>query len=240
MKRRMRMALVGAGIGASSAVLLAQAQDRVDVDPESYQGRTAAAIAEFRAAVELEPDRAHGAELFRSCAECHGADGSGSADGAVPVIAGQHVSVLVKQLVDFRHDRRWSERMQGAAKQHQLAGPQDLLDVSAFAESLERPTPRDDVVRDHATQLEGQRVYFRDCEGCHGRLGQGELRRMRPRLAGQHYPYLVKQLNETAAGERPGMDAAHVKLIGALSVTERAAVAEFLAGLTPELSSTRN
>src|SRR5688500_12564809 len=97
---------------ASVAALLAAlpalpAADKIVVDPMSLQGRTEAAIAEFRAAVALEPNLAHGAQLFKSCAACHQADGRGSNDGSVPVIAGQHVSVLVKQLVDFRHDRRW-------------------------------------------------------------------------------------------------------------------------------------
>jgi cytochrome c553 len=219
---------------AGAAVLLVQAQSAIEIDPESLQGRTESAIAEFRAAVALEPNLAHGAELFRSCAACHGDSGGGTDDGAVPVIAGQHVSVLVKQLVDFRYDRRWSERMQDAAKQHELAGPQDLLDVAGYAESLRRPPPR---TGGDALPLDGQRVYYRDCEVCHGRLGEGELRRLRPRLAGQHYRYLVKELNETATGERPGMDPEHVRLIGALSGAERAAVANYLSRLSPGFSS---
>jgi cytochrome c553 len=236
MKATSRVLAWTGAAAAGAVVLLVRAESTIEVDPESLQGRTEAAIAEFRAAVELEPNLAHGADLFQVCAACHGTTGAGSADDGVPVIAGQHVSVLVKQLVDFRHDRRWSERMQGAAKQHELEGPQDLLDVAAYAESLKRPPPRPGEPGD-AMPLEGQRVYYRDCEVCHGRLGEGELRRLRPRLAGQHYSYLVKQLNETALGERPGMDPEHVRLIGALSGAERAAVASYLSALSPGISS---
>jgi len=131
-----------AGVATGAAVLLAVRAGSIEVDPNSFQGRTEAAVREFREAVQLEPDLAHGAELFKGCASCHQADGSGSEDGTIPLIAGQHVSVLVKQLVDFRHDRRWHARMREAAKQHDLGGAQDILDVASYTAGLRRPPPR--------------------------------------------------------------------------------------------------
>jgi cytochrome c553 len=120
----------------------------------------------------------------------------------IPVIAGQHVSVLVKQLVDFRHDRRWDGRMQGAARHSELQNSQDLLDVAAYAESLKRPPPREMGPVDAATRQEGLRIYYRDCERCHGRLAEGDLQKLVPRLAGQNYPYLVTSSStwRTASG----------------------------------------
>lgn len=226
-----------AGFGiAAGAALLSLAGSTIEVDTHSYEGRTQAAIDEFRAAVALDPDVAHGKSLFTACAQCHQANGSGSADGTIPVIAGQHVSVIVKQLVDFRHDRRWHAKMQDAATRHDLASPQDLLDVAAYAASLKRPAPSALGSRDGAEVHRGQLVYYRDCEGCHGRLAEGDLRTLRPRLAGQHYEYLLRQLNETASGQRPGMDEMHVTRIRALSDDERAAVAAHLARLSPGFS----
>ncbi len=204
------------------------------------QGRTEAAIADFRAAVMLEPNLAHGAELFPTCAACHAADGQGTPDGSVPAIAGQHVSVMVKQLVDFRYDRRWDERMRQFASKHSLAGPQDLLDVAAYAESLPRWTRLEGGTGDASQLQQGYVVYHRSCASCHGPLGMGESRRMRPRLAGQHYRYLVRQLDETAGGTRPGMDAGHVKLIGQLTPEQRSSVADYLSRLSPHLTSTRD
>jgi len=224
----------------SGALLLVHTAGTVEVDPNVMQVRTAAAIADFRAAVELEPNLRRGAEYYKLCATCHEADGRGSKDGSVPAIAGQHVSVLVKQLVDFRHDRRWDERMQNFTSQHYFSGPQDLLDVSAYAESLPRWPPLGGGPGDDASLKRGEVIYHRDCSGCHGPLGLGELRRMRARLAGQHYQYLLRQLEETAAGRRPGMDAEHVKLIGALSTEERSGVAEYLSRLSPNLASTKD
>jgi cytochrome c553 len=211
----------------------------VEVESDAMQGRTEAAIAEFRAAVRLEPDLQHGAGLFTLCAACHAADGRGTSDGSVPAIAGQHVSVLVKQLVDFRHDRRWDERMQNFSSNHHLAGPQDLLDVAAYAESLPRLAPLDGGTGRSSALKRGNVVYHRYCESCHGALGLGELRRMRPRLAGQHYRYLLLQFKQAATGNRPGMDAEHVRLIRRLSASDRSALADYLSRLSPNLTSTR-
>jgi cytochrome c553 len=227
-----------AGSAACGLLLAGGAAGQVEVDPDSLQGRTAAAIAEFRAAVELEPDLARGAVLFETCSACHGKDGLGAADGGVPAIAGQHVSVLVKQLVDFRHDRRWDERMQNFASQHHLAGAQELLDVAAYAESLPRWPPQEGGNCSDEELQQGRVVYHRDCAQCHGPLGMGELRRMRPRLAGQHYRYLLRQMEETVAERRPGMDPQHVRMLGALTAEDRKAVADYLSRLCPHLAPT--
>ena len=222
---------------AAAFAVLARSSVAVEVDPASLQGRTEAAIKEFRAAIDLTPNLDHGAKLFESCAECHGKDGGGSPEGGIPVIAGQHVSVLVKQLVDFRHERRWDVRMQGASRHPELHDSQDLLDVAAYAESLKRPPPRKLGSTDAATQQKGRLVYYRDCEGCHGRLAEGDLRTLIPRLAGQNFPYLRHQFIDVAYRQRLGMDEAHIKRIGALSETELAAVAAYLSQLTPEFTS---
>jgi len=233
----MRKHLALAGIAAGAVALIAVRAVSIEVDPNSFQGRTEAAVKEFREAVQLDPDLGHGAELFAACAACHQADGSGSEDGTIPVIAGQHVSVLVKQLVDFRHDRRWHARMREAAKQHDLGGAQDILDVASYAAGLKRPPPREGGMGDGKSLHEGQVVYYRECAACHGRLGEGDLRTLRPRLAGQHFLYLQKQLYDTASLTRPGMDDEHVKRISALSDAERAGVADYLSRLAPELTS---
>ena len=223
----------------SSSFLVTHAATTVEVEPDALEGRTEAAIADFRSAMKLEPNLQHGAELFSICAGCHGAKGLGTEDGSVPAIAGQHASVVVKQLVDFRHDRRWSERMRDVASRHYLSGPQELLDVASYAESLHRWPPLEGGTGDGSALKEGYVVYHRDCAECHGPLGLGDQRRVRPRLAGQRYQYLLRQLEETADRMRPGMNVEHVKLISAFSAEERQAVADYLSRLSPNLSSTQ-
>jgi cytochrome c553 len=196
-----------------------------------------AARQEFLAATRLTPNVEHGAQLFETCAACHGSDGRGTSDGSVPAIAAQHGSVLLKQLVDFRHDQRWDERMQHFTDQHHLATTQDLADVAAYASSLPRsPIPLDNI-GDGSSLREGASVYFRVCDRCHGPLGGGDALQLRPRLAGQRYAYLLKQLTDVAAGGRPGMDSAHVKRLRALTPEQMRGVADYLSRMSPDLSS---
>jgi cytochrome c553 len=194
---------------------------------------------EFTEGAWLEPDLVHGAELYQTCAACHGPDGRGTSDGEIPAIAGQHGSVLLKQLTDFRHDQRWEERMRNFTDRHHLAGAQDLTDVAAYVASLRRFPPTGSGIGDGSNLGEGASVYFRSCERCHGPLGQGDLLRARPRLAGQHYAYLLRQLQETAANTRPGMGREHVDMLKEISPEQLRGVADYLSRVSPDLSSTR-
>jgi cytochrome c553 len=194
---------------------------------------------EFADGAMLEPDLEHGAELFRTCAACHGDDGRGTQDGEIPAIAGQHGSVLLKQLTDFRHDQRWDERMQNFTDRHHLPGAQDLTDVAAYTASLKRFPPTAKGIGDGSALGDGASLYFQKCERCHGPLGQGDLLRRRPRLAGQHYAYLLRQLRETAANQRPGMDRAHVGMLKGIPEAELRGVADYLSRVSPDLSSVK-
>jgi cytochrome c553 len=75
-----------------------------------------AALAPMSALAELD----HGAQLFETCGACHGPDGGGTLDGQVPRSGCQHTSVLWKQLIDYRHDRRWDLRMEHFSDRHHL------------------------------------------------------------------------------------------------------------------------
>jgi cytochrome c553 len=194
---------------------------------------------EFVEGAKLQPDLSRGARHFETCAACHGPDGNGTLDGEVPAIAGQHGSVLLKQLTDFRHEQRLDPRMRHFSDSQHLQGAQELTDVAAYVASLPRFPPTATSIGDGASLGEGASVYFRECESCHGPLGQGSLLRRRPRLAGQHYAYLLKQLQDTAAERRPGMDRAHVTRLKNLSDAQLRGVADYLARVSPDLSSTR-
>jgi cytochrome c553 len=192
---------------------------------------------EFVAGAYSEPDLQRGAALFDTCAACHGPDGRGTSDGEIPAIAGQHGSVLLKQLTDFRHEQRWNERMQYFTDRHALPTAQELTDVAAYVASLPRFPPTGKGIGDGSSLSAGAKVYFRHCERCHGPLGEGEVFLGVPRLAGQHYGYLLRQLDETAMNQRPGMGDDHVRLLRKLSKSERQGVADYLSRTSPVLAS---
>jgi len=181
---------------------------------------------EFATATRLVPDTVRGEELFRDCAVCHGRSGNGSDDGGVPRIAGQHFRVLVKQLVDYRHEKRWDIRMEHYAGRKLLEDAQSIADVAAYAAQLGREMPRN--VGDGTLVAHGEQVYARLCSECHGANGEGNNRTTTPRLAGQHYEYILRQMYDAVDGRRPNFSSSHVRLLEKLQRDDLAGVADFL------------
>lgn len=91
---------------------------------------------ELLGAARSQPDASRGAMLFKPCTACHGPQGAGTLDGGVPRLAGQHASVLAKQLVDYRHGRRWHFRMEHFADRHHLPDARAIADVAAYVHQL--------------------------------------------------------------------------------------------------------
>jgi cytochrome c553 len=159
--------------------------------------------ADVVAALALEGDLESGARAYESCAVCHGGDGRGRPDGTFPQLAGQHRSVLIKQLVDIRAGRRHNPVMAPYAEA--LMDSQELADVVSYVRSLPIPPPAETPTNGEA----GAALYARDCQGCHGARGEGDADGFVPMLAGQHEAYLLRQVRAIAAGRRhnahPGM-----------------------------------
>jgi cytochrome c553 len=194
--------------------------------PLSVFGATTAQK-ELAAVLKARPDTTHGAQLFGQCASCHGADGGGEANGSTPRIAGQHFRVIAKQLVDFRLGKRWDFRMEGQADRHHLAGAQDIADVAAYVSELQRGGKRG--IGSGEFVEEGSQIYAKDCQGCHGASAEGNAEQGVPRLAGQHYAYLMRQMYDAVDGRRPALPRLHSQRIEPLDFAQVRAVSDFLA-----------
>jgi cytochrome c553 len=184
------------------------------------------ARSDFDKALYAKPDVAHGAELFATCAKCHGPSGNGADDGSIPRIAGQHFRVLVRQLVDYRHELRWDIRMEHYAGRDLLRDSQSIADVAAYVSQLARDAPRN--VGDGTLVAHGSRVYSLHCAECHGPVGEGEKLSLVPRIAGQHYAYLLRQIYDGVDGRRPNFSNAHVKILARLDRNDIVGIADFL------------
>jgi cytochrome c553 len=186
----------------------------------------ATSVQELQDAQRARPDLVRGADYFSSCAACHGPDGGGTPDGLIPRIGGQHVSVLLKQLVDFRHGQRFDVRMEHFTDQHHLEGPQAIADVAAYVSSLEPKTAA--AVGDGGQLRHGADVYARQCVSCHGPGGQGEEKQGVPAIGGQHYEYLRRQIYDAIDGRRPNFSSSHIRLLSRLDHDDIAGVSDFL------------
>jgi cytochrome c553 len=180
-------------------------------------------------ALNARPNLDNGATLFKTCGVCHGSSGGGTPDGRVPRISGQHFSVLVKQLVDYRNHRRWDPLMEYESDQHLLKNAQDIADAAAYVSQIET-LPEDGVsVGSGEFLARGTEVYARSCAACHGKAGNGSGRQQIPRLAGQNYAYLVRQIHDAVEGRRPNFPASHVDLLKGLDYADILGVADYLA-----------
>jgi cytochrome c553 len=177
----------------------------------------------------LTPNLMHGAQVFERCAACHASDGGGAADGSVPDIAGQHRTVLVKQLIDYRYARRWDPRMEVIAGKHSLANSQDIADVAAFVAGL--PFKADVAHGDGQDVQHGEEVFGRLCASCHGARGEGDAAKVIPRLAGQHYDYLRRQLYDAVDRRRPNFSTDHIRLLSRFERADFAGVSDYLSRL---------
>ncbi len=193
---------------------------------------------ELRDAMLAQPDARRGADLYAACGSCHGAQGRGVADGSVPAIAGQHYTVIAKQLVDFRHGKRWDIQMEHAARSAQLTSGQDLADLAQYIATL--PRGFSGGKGDGENLRAGAAAYFERCERCHGPLGQGELERGIPRLAGQHYAYLYRQFFDAVEDRRPSMNPEHVGLMAPLDRAQIVGISDYLSRTGTELVRERD
>jgi cytochrome c553 len=192
---------------------------------------------ELRDAMLATPDARRGEDLYAPCGACHGVDGRGVADGSVPAIAGQHYTVIAKQLVDFRHGQRWDIQMEHASRMQHLASGQDLADVAMFVSTLPRGFGAGK--GDGAELGIGAATYFERCERCHGPLGQGNAERGIPRLAGQHYAYLYRQFFDAVENRRPSMNQVHVELMAPLQRAQIVGISDYLSRTGLELTRER-
>ena len=189
----------------------------------------ASAKADLRAVLETTPNLPQGMRLFQICAECHGPQGAGNASGWPPEIAGQHPRVIAKELTDFRAGLRWYDPMERIAGRHVLHTTQDIADVAAYVGSL---PPSTDTTPGAGKWLErGGRMYASRCQWCHGGQGEGSDERFVPRVAGQQYEYLLRQLQDTVGGRRANMRTQHLRLLESAHMEDLEGLAGYMSRL---------
>jgi cytochrome c553 len=185
---------------------------------------------------------ANGQAKAAVCGACHGVDGN-SVNPEWPSLAGQLPEYIVKQLHDFKANRRNNELMSPMA---QPLGKEDIEDLAAFF-ATQQPK-----VGEAKAELKarGEQIYRKGkhrpavtaCIGCHGPGGEGNREWgkslaappavLAPALGGQQAAYVAKQLQDYKKKTRTN-DVGRVMrdIASRLSDEDIAAVAEYITSL---------
>jgi len=183
---------------------------------------------ELTEALRLKGDRARGEDAFVICQGCHRVGALGRADGSYPRLAGQHATVLIKQITDVRSGRRSNQKMLPFAD-HQAISVQDIADIAVYLATL--PVPPDNGQGRGNELGRGERLYVMDCAACHGPRGEGDPHRFYPRLSGQHFRYLSRESILIRDRTRKNANPEMVKAISQYSDDDIAAVSDYISRL---------
>lgn len=140
-------------------------------------------------------DVAAGKAKAAVCGACHGADGN-SAIPQYPILAGQTARYIYLQLRDFKEQRRKDPLMSPMAE---TLSKKDMLDLGAYF-AAQKPTNQNSKGNPSLVAKGKTVADAAICTMCHlgGFSGQNEI----PKNGGQHYEYLLKQLQDFKAKTR--------------------------------------
>jgi len=191
----------------------------------------ASAPAAHAVAKVVKPDLAKGEASFGAvCAACHGADGN-SGTPANPKLAQQHPEYLIKQLQEFKSDKRSNPIMKGFAS---ALSDEDMKNIAYWVGSKKA---KPGSATDKNLVMLGERIYrggiadrqVPACAGCHSPNGAG-IPAQFPRVSGQHADYAVAQLTAFRDGVRKN-SLQMGQIAAKMNDREIKAVADYIAGL---------
>jgi cytochrome c553 len=179
-------------------------------------------------ALQARGDALRGEISFEPCQGCHRSDASGRTNGAYPRLAGQHGTVLIKQMTDIRAGRRNNPKMEPFIGDH-VVSPMEIADIAAYVSNL--PVPKEIGQGPGTGIARGKDLFTKDCATCHGERGEGKGEKFYPMVAAQHYRYLLREVKFIRDGDRRNSNPDMVKVIGQYSNEDLESVADFMAQL---------
>ena len=169
-------------------------------------------------------DAAAGEKKAEVCVECHGPKGN-STQAQYPILAGQTSRYLYLQLKDFKEGQRSDPDMTPKAKE---LSREDMLDLAAYF-SAQKPVATAFKPDPAKVALGKAKADETLCTMCHlgGFMGQNAI----PRVAGQQYDYVVKQLKDFKARHRTNDAGNMASVAQTLSDADIENLAHYLSGL---------
>lgn len=158
------------------------------------------------------------------CSACHG-EGGNAVIATNPILAGQNSRYLYLQLRDFQEGRRSDPQMSAM-----VAGlTRDEMRELADYYSQQKPKSLNFKVDPEKAKLGKLKADETLCTMCHmgGFAGQNEI----PRVAGQNFDYIVKQLTDFKARKRTNDAGNMTSVSNTLNERDIENLAHYLTGL---------
>jgi len=228
MKKTLVVALAMAALIAGPVLAGAPAPKKGGIETADYKWN--AQEGEKIEALHKKGDVKNGKEAYEVCGACHLPSGAGRPDGTFPQLAGQHATVIIKQIADIRGGLRDNPTMYPFAVT--LSDAQELADVAAYIQTLCIPAEHGKGKGDATLLKQGADLYAKECVTCHGKNGEGDSAKFYPVLAGQHYKYLLRQVTEIRDGKRRNANPDMVKIVKKYTDRELDAVVEYMSSIS--------
>lgn len=177
-------------------------------------------------------DPAAGKTKTAVCTACHGNAGA-STTPIWPNLAGQHAEYIIKQLHDFKDNKRENPQMSPMTA---ALNDQDIEDLAAYYASLEtvvgKAAPKNITTGETLYRAGNARTGVVACMACHGPDGTGNPAAKYPALSGQHAEYIAATLKAFKSETRANDEKNVMRIIaGKMTNDEIEAVANYIQGL---------
>ncbi len=179
-------------------------------------------------ALRAKGDALRGEITFEICQGCHRSKALGRPDGSYPRLAGQHDTVLIKQMTDVRAGRRRNDKMLPFVDRHAVS-TQDIADIALYLSGL--PVPPDNGKGPGGNLEAARKTYEAECAQCHGRSGEGDEAQFYPRVSGQHFKYLLRESIDIRDGTRTNSNPRMRAIVKPMSDDQLQALADYMSRL---------
>ncbi|RLA64568.1 MAG: cytochrome C [Epsilonproteobacteria bacterium] len=207
--------------------------------PKDFKGAWGTKEKEALDALKLKGNLKRGFTIYDEiCANCHQPEGWGDPAGNFPQLAGQHSTVVIKQIADIRAGNRDNPTMYPFANptalkeqtddlfDEPISGAQTLADVAAYIQTLKMSMKTKK--GDGKDLKHGAKLYKNNCVKCHGDHGEGMADKYYPVIASQNYDYLMRQFKWIKAGKRRNANPDMIKQIKGFSEKDMKAVLDYV------------
>jgi cytochrome c553 len=184
---------------------------------------------EIDLALLVTPDIENGQRIFQICVQCHEDHACGTKDGTYPQLAGQHRSVIIKQIADIRAGNRDNPTMLPFTRKEFFESPYGFSDVAGYLASL--PQSKEHGVGPGINLDYAAKLYKKKCAGCHEDDGMGDDESYFPRIQGQHYEYLFRQMKWIHEGKRRNVYRGMVRKTRKMTVSDFDVVSDYVSRL---------